>query len=134
MDAGGALAAHGRRSTASCSRRLLANPWFDRPMPKSLDRHAFSLDAVAGLSTEDGAATLAAFTSRTIVKGIVMAGGAERIVVAGGGAHNPVLMRDAGGGRRNAGRKRGRAWLVAGFHRGGGVRLSGRAEPRAACR
>jgi anhydro-N-acetylmuramic acid kinase len=92
MDKGGALAAKGRVGKTALG-RLLDNPWFERPMPKSLDRHAFSLDTVASLSTEDGAATLTAFTSRTIVKGIVMAGGAERIVVAGGGANNNFLMR-----------------------------------------
>lgn len=92
MDAGGEMASAGGVDAEVLS-VLLRNPWFDKPMPKSLDRHAFSLDPVANLSNEDGAATLAAFTSRTIVKGIVMAGGAKRIVVAGGGARNPVLMR-----------------------------------------
>jgi anhydro-N-acetylmuramic acid kinase len=92
MDAGGELAARGRvdQAVLAC---LMADPWFDRPMPKSLDRGAFTADGVAELSIEDGAATLTAFTSRTIVKGIVMAGGADRIVVSGGGAANPVLMR-----------------------------------------
>ena len=70
----------------------MANPWFDLPFPKSLDRDAVSLEAVRDLSDADGAATLAAFTSRSIVKGIVNAGGAERIVVSGGGTANPVLM------------------------------------------
>ncbi len=91
MDAGGALAAKGRVDDAALA-ALMANPWFDRPIPKSLDRDAFSLEPVATLSTEDGAATLAAFTSRTIAKGIVMAGGADRVVISGGGASNPVLM------------------------------------------
>jgi anhydro-N-acetylmuramic acid kinase len=92
MDTGGALAARGKVDQAALA-RLLADPWFDRRMPKSLDRDAFTAGAVAGLSTEDGAATLTAFTSRTIVKGIVMVGGADRIVVAGGGASNTTLMR-----------------------------------------
>ena len=92
MDVEGRVAARGRVDAAALA-RLGANPWFERPMPKSLDRDAFSLDAVASLSVEDGAATLVAFTSGTIVKGIVISGGAERIVVAGGGASNPTLMR-----------------------------------------
>ena len=91
MDAGGALASAGKVNAAALD-SLLALRWFDRPFPKSLDRNAFSIAPVANLSTEDGVATLAAFTSRTIVKGIVMAGGADRIVVAGGGASNPFLM------------------------------------------
>ena len=36
-------AGHGRRTRLSAA--LLANPWFARPMPKSLDRNAFSLGA-----------------------------------------------------------------------------------------
>jgi anhydro-N-acetylmuramic acid kinase len=92
MDTGGALASVGKVNAAALE-SLLALRWFDRPFPKSLDRNAFSSAAVANLSTEDGAATLTAFTSRTIVKGIVMAGGADRVVIAGGGASNPFLMR-----------------------------------------
>jgi anhydro-N-acetylmuramic acid kinase len=38
-------------------------------------------------------ATLAAFTAESLAKGIRVAGGADTIVVAGGGAHNPVLLR-----------------------------------------
>lgn len=91
MDEGGALAAKGRVDEAALG-ALMADPWFDRPIPKSLDRDAFSLEPVAHLSTEDAVATLAAFTSRTIAKGIVMAGGADRVLVSGGGASNPVLL------------------------------------------
>ncbi len=91
MDRGGAHAASGTADPAALA-RLMDNPWFARPMPKSLDRDAFSAEAVAGLSTEDGAATLTAFTSGTILKGVVIAGGADRIVVSGGGASNPFLM------------------------------------------
>jgi anhydro-N-acetylmuramic acid kinase len=91
MDRGGAHAARGRIDEAALG-KLMANPWFTRPMPKSLDRNAFSPEPVAHLSTEDAAATLAAFTSRTIVQGIVIAGGADAIIVAGGGASNPTLM------------------------------------------
>ena len=92
MDDDGQLAAAGQVDAAALQ-TLLDNPWFERPMPKSLDRHAFSLDAVQHLSTEDGAATLTAFTSRTVAKGIVIAGGGRRAVVAGGGARNPTLMK-----------------------------------------
>lgn len=91
LDRGGKLAAAGKVNEAALA-ELLTDPWFDRPFPKSLDRNAFSFQAVANLSTEDGAATLAAFTARTIAKGVALAGGAQRIVVAGGGAHNPVLL------------------------------------------
>jgi anhydro-N-acetylmuramic acid kinase len=91
MDRGGALAARGRVNGAAL-KRLMADRWFDRPFPKSADRGAFSAAPVANLSDADGAATLAAFTSGTILKGIVIAGGADRIVVSGGGTNNPTLM------------------------------------------
>ena len=92
MDEDGALAARGRVNGAAL-KRLMADRWFDRPLPKSVDRNAFSAAPVENLSDAGGAATLAAFTSGTILKGIVSAGGADRIVVCGGGARNPVLMR-----------------------------------------
>lgn len=95
LDRDGALAARGRVDRSALA-ELLDNPWFEAAFPKSLDRDAFSTDAVSALTTEDGAATLAAFTAETIAKGIRLAGGAERIVVAGGGAHNPVLLRMLG--------------------------------------
>jgi anhydro-N-acetylmuramic acid kinase len=91
MDMNGATAAAGRVDRQALA-ALLANPWFERPLPKSLDRDAFSAAPVDGLATGDAAATLAAFTSRTIAKGIVKAGGADRVVVSGGGASNPTLM------------------------------------------
>ncbi len=92
MDHDGALAAKGTVDDGGLA-RLLDHPWFDRPMPKSLDRGAFSAaaSAAAGLSVPDGVATLTAFTSRTIAKSIVKAGGADCIVIAGGGAHNPTM-------------------------------------------
>lgn len=94
-DADGALALAGRVDTARLA-RLLADPYFDRPPPKSLDRDAFHgrvAEAVEGLSPEDGAATLVAFSAETI------AGSARwfpapptRWIATGGGRHNPALM------------------------------------------
>jgi anhydro-N-acetylmuramic acid kinase len=92
LDRDGALAGQGRVDRSVLA-ELLDNPWFDAAFPKSLDRDAFSLDAVSALTTEDGAATLAAFTAETVAKGVRLAGGAHRVIVAGGGAHNPVLLR-----------------------------------------
>ena len=92
LDRDGRLAAAGRIDRGVLA-RLLDHAWLNRPFPKSLDRNAFSVEAVGALSTEDGAATLAAFTAETIAAGIRLAGGAERIVIAGGGAHNPVLLQ-----------------------------------------
>ena len=92
MDVGGRLAGMGRVDRAILA-RLVSQPWFDLPMPKSLDRDAFSLDPVRHLKLEDALATLAALTATTLAKGIAIAGGADVIVVAGGGAHNPVILK-----------------------------------------
>ncbi|MHA1553253.1 MAG: anhydro-N-acetylmuramic acid kinase [Alphaproteobacteria bacterium] len=92
MDSGGQTAASG---TADRSRidAWLADPWFARSPPKSLDRDAFGHIDVSDQTTEDGAATLTGFTSGAIVKGIVNAGGADLLVLTGGGAHNDTLVR-----------------------------------------
>jgi anhydro-N-acetylmuramic acid kinase len=96
MDKGGRHAGEGRVDEAALA-GLMAHPFFDAPFPKSLDRDAFSLRPVAGLTVADGAATLAAFTARSIARGVSLTGGADRIVVAGGGAHNPVILGMLGG-------------------------------------
>ncbi len=92
MDADGALAAAGSVDDAILA-DLLAHPFFTRPPPKSLDRNTFAATQVAALATVDGAATLTAFTARGIAAGLARAGGADQVIVAGGGAHNPTLLR-----------------------------------------
>jgi len=91
MDRNGALGASGTVDQVALS-RLLDDPWFARPMPKSLDRGRFSAEAVMGLSNADGAATLTAFTAVTIAAGIAVAGGADQVVLVGGGASNPAMV------------------------------------------
>lgn len=72
---------------------LLADPYFARPAPKSLDRLTFhrAMDAVRTLSPEDGAATLAAFTVEAIRRTPLPYQPAAWYV-CGGGRHNPTLM------------------------------------------
>ena len=74
-------------------RALLANPFFAAPAPKSLDRQHFAgaLDAVSRQTTEDGAATLAAFTARSIAQTSLPAP-PLRVLVTGGGRQNPAIM------------------------------------------
>ncbi len=91
MDTDGRIAAAGKVD-ADALAALGADPWFDAPMPKSADRGRFAWEPVAGLSTEDGAATLTAFTARAIARGIEAAGGADRVIMSGGGARNPMLV------------------------------------------
>ena len=91
MDEGGRTAAEGHVDEAALA-ALMDNPFFARPVPKSLDRNAFSAAPVEPLATADAAATLVAFTAETVARGLALVGGAGRIVVCGGGARNPVLM------------------------------------------
>ena len=73
---------------------LLKNPFFAKPPPKSLDREHFAaaVQAVSALSTEDGAATLAAFTAEAIARTPVPAPPAG-VLVTGGGRKNPAIMQ-----------------------------------------
>lgn len=92
FDRDGALAAGGQVH-ASVLDTMLDTPWFDLPAPKSLDRHDFTDQPALGLSLEDGAATLTRFTAETVALALrLLPGRPERLIVAGGGRHNPTLM------------------------------------------
>jgi anhydro-N-acetylmuramic acid kinase len=90
-DASGTLSLSGTADRAMMA-RLLDNPYFDLPPPKSLDRNAFDPSIVAGLSAADGAATLAAFTVQTAARSILKIGSPKRLIVCGGGRLNRALM------------------------------------------
>lgn len=73
--------------------RLLSAPFFDLRGPRSLDRYAFALDPVEGLSLQDGCATLTAFTAEGVRRGIAQCPEPPGLlVVCGGGRLNPALM------------------------------------------
>ncbi|MGH6933913.1 MAG: anhydro-N-acetylmuramic acid kinase [Dongiaceae bacterium] len=92
VDRDGALARAGRVDAAILD-RLLSDPYFDRPAPKSLDRDAFDATSLANLSREDGAATLVAFTVAAIARAAAnFPKPVKRWLVAGGGRHNPAIM------------------------------------------
>jgi anhydro-N-acetylmuramic acid kinase len=92
IDTDGRAAASGTPNEAIVA-AWLANPFFAQPAPKSLDRQHFAdaLAALEPLSTEDGAATLAAFTARAIAQTPVPAP-PVRVLVTGGGRKNPAIM------------------------------------------
>jgi anhydro-N-acetylmuramic acid kinase len=91
-DENGALARSGRIHEAIVA-AYLDHAHFQVRGPKSLDRFDFSLDPVAGLSLEDGAATLTAFAAESVVMGLgVCSQHPRRVIVCGGGRHNPALM------------------------------------------
>lgn len=93
VDLDGNLAARGL-SHEEVVMGLMASPYFDEMPPKTLDRDDFNIQTVRGLSAEDGAATLTDF----VVESVVSAQShfpkpPEAWYVAGGGRHNPTMMR-----------------------------------------
>ena len=110
-DEGGQLAAKGKPDRAAVE-QFLADPFFDLPAPKSLDRNHFSsvIPAEAGIhlqrkvdssfrwndvawSLEDGAATLTAFTAAAIMEAVrIVPEKPKCLLICGGGRHNPVMM------------------------------------------
>lgn len=92
-DEGGQLAARGTVDEARLT-QWMAHDWFRTPPPKSLDRYDFSASLADGLSLEDGAATLTAFSARAVAAGLAQLPDLpERVIACGGGRHNPILMR-----------------------------------------
>jgi anhydro-N-acetylmuramic acid kinase len=94
QDEGGRLAARGTVAEGALE-RLMAAHFFDRMPPKSLDRgdFAFLADLVAELSDADAAATLTAAVAASVMRGMEHCPvPPERVLVTGGGRHNPVMM------------------------------------------
>lgn len=72
----------------------LNRPFFNKAPPKSLDRNDFASLTIDGMSVEDGAATLTAFTAASIARVAPMLPKPPiNWIVVGGGASNPTLMR-----------------------------------------
>lgn len=93
-DHDGALAARGRVHEDRLA-AALAHRFFAEPYPKSLDRYDFNADLVAGLSPEDGAATLAALVGAALARGLaLLPHPPRRLVVSGGGRKNPQILRE----------------------------------------
>lgn len=93
-DDNGQLAASGEVDMAILA-ELMANPYFDRPPPKSLDRQDFHARAriVDRLADAAGAATLAAFTVESVVASLRhVPARPRRWLVTGGGRHNATFM------------------------------------------
>jgi len=80
--------------------KWLGDPFFKKPLPKSLDRIAFKscLEDCAGLSPADGAATLTAFTARAILLTIKSANNqigedCQTVILTGGNRRNGYLKQ-----------------------------------------
>lgn len=96
FDEGGELAATGKVCDSTLA-ALLAHPFFDRPLPKSLDRQDFATAVAAAgaerLSPADGAATLTAFTAAAVARALDhLPSPPRRWLVCGGGRLNRALM------------------------------------------
>ena len=73
--------------------QLFEHPFFVEPPPKSLDRYDFNANMARGLTFEDGAATLTAFSARAVAFAIEhLPEPPARLIACGGGRHNPALM------------------------------------------
>jgi anhydro-N-acetylmuramic acid kinase len=97
FDAGGEFAARGRVDEALLA-RLLAEPWFAQPPPKSTGREQFHLawlqEALgANTAAADVQATLMELTAATVANALrEHQPRTQRVLVCGGGVHNPRLL------------------------------------------
>jgi anhydro-N-acetylmuramic acid kinase len=79
---------------------MMADPYFAAPPPKSTGRDNFNdawlrRFALERLPPQDVQATLTALTATAIARSIeLFCGGADELLVCGGGAHNACLMRE----------------------------------------
>ncbi|MCO5732382.1 anhydro-N-acetylmuramic acid kinase [Rhizobium sp. SSA_523] len=93
MDRDGMLAAAGTVDEERL-KQLLTHPYLSAAYPKSLDRFDFGAAMADGLSLQDGAATLTAFTASAVGKALdLLPVRPQKLFVSGGGRHNPTLMR-----------------------------------------
>lgn len=94
-DKGGKIAAKGTVENGALE-LFLSEPYFSRMPPKSLDRNDFSemIGLVSELGNADAAATLTAMCAAGVMEAMQHCPTAPtRLLVTGGGRHNPVLMR-----------------------------------------
>jgi anhydro-N-acetylmuramic acid kinase len=103
FDAEGAFAARGRVDLGLLA-RLLDDPYFATPPPKSTGREVFHLtwlqERLRGLTIApaDVQATLVALSAHSIADAVRLhAPEASEVLVCGGGVHNPVLMQAIAG-------------------------------------
>lgn len=96
-DEDGRLAAQGREDAATLE-RWLAHPELAAPPPKATGREVWTLARLPaptpGLPLSDLAATATRLTARSVAGALrFLPGPPDEVVIAGGGARNPVLLR-----------------------------------------
>ena len=100
FDANGDWGAQGQMDL-TLLQRMLADPYFDKPAPKSTGRDLFNADWLAQHLTDFGhlqpiavQATLTELTAASCSHSVLRwAPGCERLIVCGGGAYNQLLMQ-----------------------------------------
>ncbi|MCV3272327.1 anhydro-N-acetylmuramic acid kinase [Roseobacter sinensis] len=95
FDEGGRIARQGSVESGALE-RFLAEPYFARIPPKSLDRNDFAemIGMIRDLSDADATATLTAMCAAGVAEGMHHCPTPPaRVLVTGGGRHNPVLMQ-----------------------------------------
>jgi len=94
FDKDGALAAAGKVDATHLT-LFMHHPFFERAVPKSLDRDAFMNFMPNKVSDENGAATLTMMTATSIVDGLKKHAPRlpQALYVTGGGRHNATMMR-----------------------------------------
>jgi anhydro-N-acetylmuramic acid kinase len=107
FDKDGTIAARGRPDEAVLS-ELLADPFFSAPPPRSTGREHFGEPFARRLHQRvpgpDGVATAVELTARSIARALGdWVRGQPEVVVSGGGAHHPGVMRSLGGALGNGG-------------------------------
>jgi len=97
FDAGGAFAARGEIDRMLLA-RLLEEPWFTLPPPKSSGREQFHLDWLQSRlrgdeQAQDVQSTLLELSATTVATALrTQQPATKRVLVCGGGVHNPVLL------------------------------------------
>ncbi|GAA0576966.1 anhydro-N-acetylmuramic acid kinase [Kribbella sandramycini] len=98
FDADGVMAARGRVHEELFA-RLLAEPYYALPAPKSTGKELFNLaylarmlEGLPEIPADDLVATVTALTARTVADAVRQYGGTE-VIASGGGTRNPALLR-----------------------------------------
>ena len=93
FDSNGDLARSGSVNEDVLHSYLMA-PYFNQPVPKSLDRGDFTLDLLSNLSPKDGARTLTELTAKSIANAAPWFSRPPKDwIICGGGRRNKFLMQ-----------------------------------------
>ncbi|TDC19240.1 anhydro-N-acetylmuramic acid kinase [Kribbella albertanoniae] len=98
FDADGVMAGRGQVHSELLE-RLLAEPYYALPAPKSTGKELFNLaylarmmEGLPEIPADDVVATVTALTARTVADAVRRHGGTE-VIASGGGIRNPALMQ-----------------------------------------